>query len=464
MTVYKSPERGKQFSALSIPSYLRDWLVMRHMDASGRVDMDEVYGYVRRTIPRRSDWEHLKSRMINVGQSVRFLAKVQVELDVKTGEGLFALPDFGFPKRKYEAIIESRIVRTKSDDLLRTSETWGVVELEWRFERVGSGPDEGRVVMVDFSPFRPYRVDPDFYQRGRTEFTLDEWIDILLMAVDYNPAGFSFVCEKLCMLCRLLPFVEKRLNLIELAPKGTGKSYVFAQLSKYGWLVSGGSIGRPRLFYNVASRTPGLVSRYDYVALDEIQSIAFQDEEEVRGALKGYMETGEYRIADYRGVGEAGLVLLGNIDIENMSTDRDMFAELPRHFQESALLDRFHGFIKGWEIPRMRESMKADGWGLNTEYLSEIFHSLREDVRYRGMVDEMLIVPRGADTRDTEAIKRSATSLLKLLFPDSVIAGISREAFRVNCLEPAIEMRGVIRKQLHRMDSEYSASLPDITI
>lgn len=463
--VYKSARRSKQFSALSIPSYLRDWIVMRFADGDGQVDMEEVQHFIRETVPRRDDWEALKSRMVKAGQPVRFLAKVQAEIDVRSGECLFSLPDFGFPRRRYEAVIDGRVVRQKGEEILRSSETWGVIELEWRVERIGSAVEEGHVKMVDFRPFRPYSVDLGFYQRARSEFSLDEWIDVLLMGIDYNPAGFRSQGEKLALLSRLLPFVEKRLNLIELAPKGTGKSYVFSQLTKYGWLVSGGSIGRPRLFYNVATRTPGLVSRYDYVALDEVQSITFSDDEEVRGALKGYMESGEYRVGDYRGVGDAGIVLLGNIDVEAMDVERVMFSELPQAFHESALIDRFHGFVKGWSIPRMRENLKAEGWGLNTEYLSEIMHALREDVRYRATVDRILCVPPGADTRDAEAIKRLSAAWLKLLFPCAVAPDkVVPDLFRQYCLEPAKEMRRVIRKQLRAMDPEYSGGdVPAIT-
>jgi ATP-dependent Lon protease len=308
-------------------------------------------------------------------------------------------------------------------------------------------------------------VDLDFYQEARREFTLEEWVDVLLMAVDYNPLGFLSLRQKMALVSRLLPFVEKRVNIVELAPKGTGKSYLFSQISKYGWLVSGGSVSRARLFYDLARRTVGLVTHYDYVALDEIQSISFPDEEEVRGALKGYLESGEYRVGDYRGVGEAGIVLLGNIGHESMSENRNMFKELPSAFRESALVDRFHGFVRGWDIPRMKESMKAEGWGLNVEYFSEIMHALRADIRYRGTVDELLSVPKGADTRDTEAIKRIATGFLKLLFPNAVSPGeIPADEFKAFCLDAAKSMRGAIRKQLHAMDPEYGDTLPDIAL
>ncbi|MGI6208985.1 MAG: BREX system Lon protease-like protein BrxL [Anaerolineae bacterium] len=466
MVVFKDPDRYKYFSGLGVPSYLRDWLVMRLADADGRLDSDEVQSYVQQYLPGRDQWELLKSRMVNEGQPVRFLAKVRAELDVKTGEAFFSLPDFGFPSRRAEALVDNRLIsgRERQEALLGSAEAWGVVELEWRLHSLQGKPAEGRVIMVDFKPFRPYRVETEFYQEARQEFTLEEWVDLLLMGIDYNPSAFLNLREKLTLLARLLPFAERRLNLIELAPKGTGKSTVFSQISKHGWLVSGGSVGRVSLFYDKRRRMPGLVSRCDYVALDEIQTISFSDEDEVRGALKGYLESGEYRVADYRGLGDAGIVLLGNIDTQVMNDYSYMLGVLPTAFQESALIDRFHGFIRGWNIPRMREDMKASGWGLNVEYLSEILHALRGDLRYRALVDERLQVPRGADTRDTEAIKRMTTAWLKLLFPQAPISEpIEPDAFERHCLAPARDMRGIIRRQLSMMDMEYAEELPDIS-
>ena len=463
MAVFKTPERSKQFAALNIPPYLRDWLVMRFSDSNGLVDMDEIMQFVRSTIPRREDWEPLKARMVNEGAPIRFLARMQAEIDVSSGEALFSLPDFGFPRHRREAVVSREVIRNRKDELLASSETWGVVKLEWRLEKRNAGPEIGTVYMTDFAPFQPYRVDVEFFQQARSEFSLEEWIDLLLLGVDYNPAGFLSMAERLALLTRLLPFVEKRVNLIELAPKGTGKSYMFSQLSKRGWLVSGGSISRARMFHNIASNAPGLVKRYDYVALDEVQTITFTNDDEVKGALKGFMESGEYRIGEHHGHGEAGIILLGNINQDRMNEDDNMIRELPPVFQESALIDRFHGFLRGWSIPRMRENLKAEGWGLNTEYLTEMFHALRDDVRYRATVDELLRVPRGADTRDTEAVKRLATAWLKLLFPDATsISKVDLNLFRHHCLEPAMDMRGVIRKQLHKMDLEYPAEVPPI--
>lgn len=465
MTVYKRPAQNKYFASLSIPPYLRDWIIMRFADDNGDVNLDEVSEFVKKNIPNKKDWELLKSKMINDSQRIKFLSKIRVEIDVRTGQGLFSLPDFGFPNRKYEAIVSDRVLRQNRQELLTDSETWGVIECEWNPVGLSGKEGDGAIYMTDYKPFQPYKVDIEFFQDARKEFSVDEWIDALILAVDYNPTGFLDTYQKLTLISRLLPFVEKRINLVELAPKGTGKSYMMSQISKYGWLVSGGSITRARLFYDIGRRTPGLVSRYDYVAFDEVQTISFPDIDEIRGALKGYLESGEYRIGENRGIGDAGLVLMGNIPDEKMNENTNMFSELPYAFQESALIDRFHGFIKGWDVPRMRENMKAEGWALNVEYFSEVMHALRKEIIYPALVDTLLDVPKSSDTRDTTAIKRICSGFMKLLFPHvKRIEDIDKEEFQMYCLKPALQMRGIIKRQLHIMDIEYSDTIPDIQI
>ncbi len=268
------------------------------------------------------------------------------------------------------------------------------------------------------------------------------------------------------MLTRLLPFVEKRLNLIELAPKGTGKSYLFGRVSKFGWLSSGGVMSRAKMFYDISKRTQGLVCNHDFIALDEVQTITFADVDEMRAALKGYMESGVFTVGNYEGVADAGIILLGNIKKENMDEYLDMFADLPKEFHESALLDRFHGFIKGWDIPRMHDDLKMTGWALNSEYLCTILHMLRSDVSYRSIVDRLIEVPEKADTRDTEAVKRLSTAFLKLLFPNvEKESDIRATDFNRYCLKPAVRMRATIIKQLGIIDSEFKGkNMPNFTI
>ena len=226
--------------------------------------------------------------------------------------------------------------------------------------------------------------------------------------------------------------------------------------------LSGGSV------QDLNKRAQGLVSRYDYVAFDEIQSITFKDDAlEMQGALKGYLESGEYRVGNVRDTGNAGLILLGNIDSDAMNENKNMFADLPAIFQESALIDRFHGFIKGWNIPKMRENLKANSWALNSEYFGEIMHLVRDELCYRAVVDEILDVPKNAATRDTEAIKRICTGFLKLLFPHvRTVEQVDVAEFQKFCLQPAKEMRGIIKTQLGILDfSEFGRSvIPDIKV
>lgn len=465
MLVYKSADNSKFFSSLSLPSYMRDWLVMRFADENGQIDKEEVSAYVKARVPQKEQWKALQYEMMHNFNRVKFLAKVKIEFDTVSRLAFFSLPDFGVPKRRGEAIAEWDVIEANKNYLLGSNEVWGIVELE--YSEIGKKKDTINVIkLVGFQPFCPYNIDLDYYINARRKFSIDEWVDIVLSAIDYNPEGYVSIEQKLTMLSRLLPFVEKRLNLIELAPKGTGKSYLFSQLSKYGWLVSGGSISRAKMFYDISKSTLGLVAHYDYVAFDEIQSIKFTDKMEMQGALKGYLESGEYRIGAYKGTGDSGLVLLGNIDIDLMNINKNMFINLPDIFHESALIDRFHGFIKGWDIPRMKENLKAKGWSLNVEYFSEILHMLRGEIVYRAIVDELLILPKNADTRDTEAIKRIATALLKLLFPHvRTTADVDVEEFNKYCLGPAMNMRRTIKTQLGIIDSEFlGKDIPEIKI
>lgn len=466
MMVFKAASQGKFFSTLGLPSFMRDWLLMKFSDNDGVIDKEEVSKYVKKVIPQKGDWEKLKLEMSRNYESVKFLAKIKVTTEVATKTALFSLPDFAFPNKKNEAIVDWTVLEKNKQFMLTPNDVWGIVELVWEENTNKDIKIKYVIKMVDFKPFCPYEVDLQYFTDARYNFNITEWIDILLSAIDYNPDGYVSDTEKLTMLSRLLPFVEPRLNLIELAPKGTGKSYLFSQISKYGWLVSGGSISRASLFYDRAKKAPGLISFYDYVALDEVQSISFPDKLEMQGVLKDYLESGEFRIGDFKGVNTCGMMILGNIDEELMDVNMNMFENLDNLFDDSALLDRFHGLIKGWDIPRMKENLKVNGWALNVEYYTEILHLMRTETIYRAVVDELLTIPKDADTRDVEAVKRVATGFLKLLFPHIKSASqIDKGDFDKYCLQPAIEMRGIIKKQLGIKSQQFRGKeMPDIRI
>ena len=400
--------------------------------------------------------------MVN-GETVRFLARLRVAVDIKTGKTMFELPDFGGAKAGAAGEVTNDVVNRWKDTLLKESENWGVLELIWGKDRA-----KGVVKLIGYSPFCPYTVNLDYYKDARNSFTTEEWIDLLIAAADYNPEGYESEAQKLCFLRRLLPFVEKRINLMELAPKGTGKSYVYQKISKRGWLITGGTVSRASLVYDNAKKTGGLITRFDFVGFDEIQSMSFVQPTQIQTALKDYMEFGEVKGFDASVVAGAGIIVLGNIDASRFNTNENMMVEVSPIFKESASLDRFHGFIPGWELPRMHQGLVANGWALNTEYFAEVLHLMRDDLSYATIVDDCLLLPPKPDQRDLTAITRLCTAFMKLIFPNAKCKeDISPEDFIKYCLEPAKEMRSVIKKQLCIIDpKEFNVpgkkDIPDI--
>ena len=466
MVVYKDLKNNTGFfSSLGLPAFLRDYLLKTFSDEYGRFNMDEVSAFVKKFIPKKEDWMSIKNKIIYENENVQLLTKISVDINIKTGDIAFALPDFGVTEK--ETMIEPAIWELYKDDLVRGGEVWGIIKLGYR------PPDDtvkpklpGKIKLTGFKNFCPYTVDLEYFKDMRANFSTDEWIDIVLGAIDYNAAGYETELQKLSMLTRLLPFVEKRVNIIELAPKGTGKSYVFGHVSKYGMITDGGKVTRSKMFYDAARRKPGFICGPDFVAIDEVKLVNFGDENEMRSILQGYLEYGKFNSNGYDGESDAGVVFLGNIQKENMDEYSYMLAELPTLFQETALLDRIHGFVKGWDIPRMNDSLKITGWALNSEYFCSIMHELRNDMSYRAIVEKIVDVPERSDTRDTEAIKRIATAYLKLLFPHVRSEyDVDKQDFTDYCLVPAMRMRRIIKLQQGMIDTEYKGKdVPLLTV
>jgi len=449
--VYKNLKESNYFSALSIPSFLRDWIMQEYSDEEGNVDYEAVGNEIKRLYPRKDAWIAIKDKIILENEPVEILTRITVDVDIATNDITFSLPMYDLLNK--HTLIEPWVWEEYKNELLVSKEVWGIVELGYL--QPGGTKNEGKISLASFKNFCPYEIDLEYYKEARALFSIEEWIDVLLGAIDYNPAGYKNSTQKLTLLSRLLPFVEKRLNLVELAPKGTGKSYLFGRISKYGWLASGGRMSRARMFYDLQKKATGLVSSYDYIAFDEVQTISFTDPSEMKGALKGYLESGECSVGDRKVIGDAGVILLGNINQTEMNVNADMFRSLPDIFYESALIDRFHGFIQGWKIPRMNDDLKAQGWALNSEYFTDILHLLRDDLSYRTVVNALVYVPPESDTRDVEAIKRLCTGFLKLLFPHvQKPTDISEEDFWDYCLYPSMNMRNTIKKQLAIIDPE----------
>ena len=457
MVVYKDLGKMSFLKTLKLPAFLRDWVLRKFEDDEGQFDVDELLEFVSTYMPRKEEWLSIKNRISKEYERVKLLTRISTDIDIKTNEVSFSLPDYGLMNR--DTVIEDDVWENVHDDLVRSNEVWGVVELGYRPPDESAKPKiPGKIKLTGFTSFTPYTVDLDFYKDTRSEFTIDEWIDVLLGAMDYNAAGYKDRHEKLSMLKRLLPFVEKNLNLIELAPKGTGKSYVFGNISKFGLLVDGGTVSRPKMFYDKARRSYGFIVGHDYVAIDEVKKVQFTDVSQMQSIFQGYMESGKCNVDGSEIKSDAGVVFLGNIEQRNMNEYENMLTELPTLFKESALVDRMHGFIKGWDIPPMRPELKCSGWALNTEYFCSILHLLRDDISYRAIVDRLVQVSEGAYERHVEAVKRLTKAYLKLFFPNvRSVDDVDREQFKQFCLIPATKMRGIIQQQLQIIDhDEYS--------
>lgn len=453
--VYKNPVNYEVFNGRNLPSFVKDYLISTHIAADGSFKREALTQFLDAHIPK--DNSAILARLRR-GETLTLLTRFVVTTSLAQNKTSFQIPDMGI--KASDTLIPDYLIEEYPDDLI-DGEKWGIMKIVYI---APNDNERGHVEMVKFKPFRPMqKLDINYIRNCRAQFSLEEWIDVLISAMEYTPTAFASLTQKLEFLTRLLPFIEPRLNLIELAPKGTGKSYIFGNLSKFVWLVSGGKVSRAKLVYDKSTKSPGIMRFYDMVAFDEIQTITFSDNSEMQSFLKNYLEFGRATIDNYEFMSECGLMLLGNILLSenNEPLNYKYFDALPEVFKESALLDRFHGMIEGWLLPRVNVDMALQDWTLNVEFFSEVLHQMRTESVYSHIVDDLVEVPQGADMRHTKAVKRVATAYLKLLFPHiTSIEQIDLNDFNMLCLQPAIRRRDIVRQQCSNIDAESSFSKP----
>ena len=344
----------------------------------------------------------------------------------------------------------------QNEGLLQGS-TWGAAKICY-----DASDDGGGVRIIDFKPMQAGRVSLEAFCEARRAFTDDEWINLIIRTLGYEPTRYGEK-EKSWLLCRLIPIVHNRINMMELAPPGSGKSYVYNNVSRHVWSTTG-DISPAVLFYNRQSKMPGVLTRYDLLVLDEAQSIHFSKADEIQAQLKGYLEQGVYTRGDCCATAECGLMLLANIELQQHPDRRyhsgkpvfvpartDFIRRLPDTFLESPLIDRFHGIIPGWEIPPFETEQQAVGLGLKADYFAEVCHALRSASHLSQAVRSKLGLSGGK--RDCTAIERMACGLAKLLLinPDS-------PRFDELVIRPAEELRRLVRTQLHAIDAQGYAA------
>lgn len=465
-TVYKDQAVMSMFKAVKIEAFLRDWIIRRKAGSDGKIeDIDQLSEYVARIIPHRTDKERLEDEARSNGETRPFLAKVNIAFNSNANFYSFEIPDLGFTYS--HTIIEDYVWDRIKSELIGEAGGWGLVKLGYMPPE--GNKKNGRFTLLDYKNFCPYEVSVEAYREARANYeSTEEWMDVLLGAIDYNPDGFrkpgwiehDVWLAKHTMLTRLLPFIQPRINLIELAPQQTGKSYIFGKVGKYGWLSGGGSLSRAKLFMDLrpGANSKGLVTFNDFIAVDEIKSIKFTNDKEMAGILKGYMEDGWVNVGGTRVEGDAGVIFLGNIDVNDMEGSKDMFRELPEVFRDSALIQRIHGFVPGKYIPSLSPNMYINGWALNTEYFTEIMHKMRtpaETMRYRGVVESLVEVSnKASDTsgREQDAVMRLCTAYMKLFLPHADSKLIEdpkfKQDFNKYCLQPARRMQETVLQQM----------------
>lgn len=462
--VMKSVANASLFAGRNLPVFVRDYILRRFSDQDGNVDKDALSKYFAEKMG--VDYNVLKSRLVG-GERINITTRAVFSTDIASSNICFQLPDAGLTT---DAIVAPELVK-ESPETFCDGEHWGNLTMRYI---APEGRKKGHILMTRFRSFAPYTINLDFYFNARRSFKTDEWIDLLVKVMGYNPEAFQSEEVKLELITRLLPFIEPLLNIIELGPKGTGKSYLYNNFSKRGWIVSGGKISRAKLFYNKSSRQFGLLKHYDTLAIDEISSFAFSEPDEMQSIFKSYLEAGRATVDNTVFQSECGLTLMGNIPIDGetrLPFDSAYYKVLPSMLRESATLDRFHGFIEGWKLPRLESGIILNGWTLDAEYFSNILHTLRSDTVYASIFDE-LVENTSIDIRDGNAVKRLATAYHKLLFPhirDLQILSEEtlnrfKEVYDKYCLQPAAARRAIIRRQCHAIDREFSSVMPDFKL
>ncbi|MEZ6153380.1 MAG: BREX system Lon protease-like protein BrxL [Pirellulaceae bacterium] len=336
----------------------------------------------------------------------------------------------------------------KKHPKLLVSGVWCIADIEYGHSDEKSVP----WILDSLKPIQLSHFDYDAYVAARAEFTTDEWIDALIQSIGFNPEVLGRR-SKLLQLVRLIPYCERNYNLIELGPKGTGKSHIYSEFSPHGMLISGGEVTVPKLFVNNSTGKLGLVGYWDCVAFDEFAGKKKRVDKALVDILKNYMANKSFS----RGVeslgAEASMVFIGNTQntVAYMLRHSDLFDELPDAYHDSAFLDRVHFFIPGWEVDIIRSELFTDGFGFVVDYLAEILKSQR-NLDFSRYYAPGYSISEDISTRDRDAIHKTFSGLMKILHPHRKATDQEIEEL----LQFSIEGRKRVKDQLMRIDETFT--------
>jgi len=323
---------------------------------------------------------------------------------------------------------------------------WGTAKLNYQPSIL---PDEAvtqtPIIITNFEPLQYSNISLEEFKKKQSRFTLEEWIDVLMNTMGMNPDVYDNR-QKLIYISRLIPLVEQNVNTMELGPRATGKSYLFKNISYYVRLYSGGQVTPAVLFYHQVYRTLGDLGIRDCVIFDEVAKITFKNPDEIMGKFKDYMESGEFERGRLRrSRSGCSLMFMGNIEVQGKVPAEDFSAVMPDCMNDSAFVDRIHGMIPGWELPKIEQSEVhlSNGYGFITDYFCEIMHELRkESFRYHISNHVKLDARPGKVTiRDQKAVLNIASGLVKLLSPG--------EKEDLSVIDMAVKLAVEYRQRVH---------------
>lgn len=432
-----------------VPTYVVEFLLGRYCASIDEAEIEEGLRIVERQLSNRSvragEEELFKSRAREEG-AVKIIDIVQARLDTRTDSYLVTLPSL----KLNEVRIDSRLVN--DNERMLTGGFYAEVELEYdaAIAQEMSGRPFGVVSLREIQLSKRDVLEPLY--RGRELFTTDEWKKFLIRSIGLEPDVLTPRALDMALM-RMVPFVERNYNMVELGPRGTGKSHLFQQISPYSHLISGGKATVARMFVNNATGQRGLVCQYDVVCFDEISGVSFDQKDGVN-IMKGYMESGEFSRGKESIRADGGIVLVGNfeVDVEYQQRIGHLLGPMPPEMRnDTAFMDRIHSYIAGWDIPKVSPLEHfTDHFGLVSDFLSECFHRLR--THGRGVTLQNRIFWGGAlNGRDITATQKTVSGLLKLISPNPE-AEIPEEDLEW-AVRLALECRRRVKEQQKRIGS-----------
>jgi ATP-dependent Lon protease len=399
-----------------VPTYVVEFILGRYCASIEPDEIEEGLEIVQRQLESRTvkagEEELFKSRARENGE-VKIIDIITARLDAKTDSYVATLPSLQLNDVRISAEMVGNHERMLTGGFY--------AEISLVYDAAIAQENKGRPFGIE--NIREIQLSKrdvlDVLAGARTKFTTEEWKDFLLRSIGIEPTNLSERAKN-AFLLRMVPFVERNYNMVELGPRGTGKSHLFQQISPYAHLVSGGKATVAKMFVNNSTGQRGLVCQYDVVCFDEISGISFDQKDGVN-IMKGYMESGEFSRGKESIRADGSLVLVGNfeVDVEHQQRIGHLFGPMPAELRnDTAFMDRIHTFLPGWDVPKISKELVTDHFGLVSDFLSECWSQLRNQSRVAALQNHVFF--GGAlSGRDTNAINKTVSGLLKLLYPAS---------------------------------------------